>query len=182
MFEKTMQQTNKEINDAKGAVKSYSTRISKQYGVLNVTKRIERKLKSIEWPRNEERSEVDYTKDNPGPGSYDPIIESNLPQRSQQFLKQKRLFIPVQKLQHSSLLLKRQRFGAQRNSPWPRQINPPLSLPCSTGSRPFCAAYKTTIRVPVRASNDISRRSGPILSDSAACRPSFAALRLHKPD
>ena len=98
MFEKTMQQTNKEINDAKGAVKSYSTRISKQYGVLNVTKRIERKLKSIEWPRNEERSEVDYTKDNPGPGSYDPIIESNLPQRSQQFLKQKRLFIPVQKL------------------------------------------------------------------------------------
>ncbi len=73
-------------------------------------------------------------------------------------------------------------FCAQRNSPGPRQINPPQSLPCSTGSLLYCAAYKTTVRVPGRASNDISRRSEPILSDSAACRPSFAALRLQKPD
>ena len=102
MFEKTMQQTNKEINDAKGAVKSYSTRISKQYGVLNVTKRIERKLKSIEWPRNEERSEVDYTKDNPGPGSYDPIIESNLPPEKSTIFKTEKIIYPCAKIERST--------------------------------------------------------------------------------
>ena len=82
-----LNQAKKEISEAKKAVRSFSTRISEQYGVLNVTKRIERKLRSIEWPRTEERSEDDYTKDNPGPGSYDPIIESKLPQQSQKFLK-----------------------------------------------------------------------------------------------
>ena len=88
---------------------------------------------------------------------------------------------PCAKIAARQFAPQRQQFGAQRNSPWPRQINPPQSLPCSTDSRPYCAVYKTTIHVPGRASNDKSRGSRPILSDSAACRPSVAALRLHNP-
>ena len=89
---------------------------------------------------------------------------------------------PCAKIAARQFAPQRQQFGAPRNSPWPRQINPPQSLPCSTDSRPYCAVYKTTIHVPGRASNDISRGSRTILSDSAACRPSVAALRLRKPD
>ena len=98
VLKKSVRASNREISVARRTVKSGTTRTSEQYGILNVSNRIKNKMKYFEWPKHEDRTPVDWTKDNPGPGAYDPILHSALPQCSQAFLKQKRKFIPVQKL------------------------------------------------------------------------------------
>ena len=121
-FEKSVRASDREISVARRTVKSGTTRTSEQYGILNVSNRIKHKMKDFEWPKHEDRTPVDYTKDNPGPGSYDPILHSALPQYGQAFLKQKRKFIPVQKLNDPPFYIE-------------KHVDTKLSISFTTGER-----------------------------------------------